>query len=82
MLIEDQMKFHELQALWWMNSAVTKSCLSKKIYHGTQGTEFTDDEKINHAMEIAQRHIHSFEGLAEKKHENEYKASRQPLIPR
>ena len=59
-MIEKQMKFHELQALWWIASATTGHCQSKIICHGFGDKEFTPQEKTNDAMETAQRHIHSY----------------------
>ena len=53
-------KHCELQALWWIASAQTGACKSRKLYHGLNGPEFTDEEKVQEALDTAQRHIHSF----------------------
>lgn len=74
---EDQMKFHELQSLWWMHAASNGHAKTRKLYHGfltipdengkvAEDKPFTDEEKVSDAMEIAQRHIDLFRELAEK----------------
>ena len=64
---EDQMKFHEMQAYWWMHSASNGHAKARKLYHGFEGgPEFTDQEKVNEAMETAQGHMRLFMELAEK----------------
>lgn len=62
---EDQMKFHELQALWHIASATTGACKTKDIRHGND-IPFTDDEKVKDELDTAQIHIRLFHELSEK----------------
>ena len=71
MLIDDQKKFHELQALWWMSAASNGHCECRKMYHGIKNKkEYSKKEKVDDAMKTAQRHIHLFMECAEFKQEN------------
>ena len=65
MIKEEQMKYHEMQAYWWMPAASNGHATTRKIYRGTKGKEFTDDEKRDRAMEISQRHMKMYMELAE-----------------
>jgi len=75
---QEQMRFHEMQAYWWMHSASNGHCLSRQLYHGfvtipdedgktAKDKPFTDAEKVSDAMETAQRHIELFRELSEAK---------------
>jgi len=57
---EETKKHCELQALWWIASAQTGACKSRKIYHGANGPEFTDEEKVQEALNTAKSHIALF----------------------
>jgi hypothetical protein len=49
-----------LRALWWMVSAATGHCQSREVFQllpGHQEREFTPEEKLSSAMDIANRHI-------------------------
>ena len=61
-------KHCEMQANWWMSSAITGHALSRKQQKRVDGewVELTDQEKINSAMQIAQNHIHLFRESCEK----------------
>ncbi len=65
MLIENQMKYHELQANWWINAATNGYTESREIYHGTNGHKFTKEECKNDAMKTAQTHIRLYGECAE-----------------
>lgn len=66
-LIKAKMKYHELQAIWWINSASNGHTLSRKLYHGILGgREFTDAEKVSDAMETAQRHLVEYDKYYDK----------------
>jgi hypothetical protein len=67
---DDRIIFHTLQAHWWMNSAVTKHCLTRKISHGFSGPEFSDQEKIDEAMNTAKSHIDYIRDLMEDEYES------------
>ena len=62
---KEQLKFHEMQANWWMNAATNGHALNRKLYRGVDGPEFTDEEKIKDAMETSQRHMQLFMETAE-----------------
>lgn len=64
---QEQMKFHELQALWHIASATTGACNARQIFHGgADGVPLTDAEKVKHDLDIAQTHIGHFYDLAQK----------------
>lgn len=63
---EEQLKFHELQAMWWMHSATNKHACSRKMWHGFKETEMTDQEKINNAMETSKRHMDMYWEIVNK----------------
>ena len=60
MINEHFLKLCELRAQWWMTSAVTGHCKQRIRTHGN-GTLFTDQEKIDDAMETAQQHIRLYQ---------------------
>jgi len=49
--------------------AVTGATKKRKICHGTQGPELTDDEKVEDSMETARQHLHNMGELIDKKKE-------------
>lgn len=57
MNIEHEILYCSLQAQWWIAAATNGHCLSRELYHGSDGPAFTDAEKIADAMEIAQTHL-------------------------
>jgi len=67
MKLADQMKYHEMQAYWWIASANNGHTLNRELYHGISGNnKFSDQEKINDAMETAQNHIRLYMECAER----------------
>ena len=71
MFIQDQMKFHELQAMWWINAASNGHCNARTILKGgMDGIKMTADELRDDAMQIAQKHIHLFNDCAEFRQTN------------
>ncbi len=56
-------------ALYWQAMAVSGAVKSKKIYHGTEGPEFTDDEKVEDAMATSTVHLIKMFELINKKKE-------------
>lgn len=56
---EAQLKLHEMYALYHMNCALTKSCISRNIKDG-YGNQLSDQEKIDDSMKTAMRHIELF----------------------
>jgi len=65
--INDDIKQCEIYAHYWMAMAITGVAKNRRIYHGTKGPEFTDDEKIAEAMETAHSHIQRMTELIDKK---------------
>ena len=55
----------KLWAQWWMASAVTGHCKAREIYHGVDGPELADAEKVEDAMATAKSHIHSIRDATE-----------------
>ena len=74
---EHKILYHTLQAQWWMHSATNGHCQKRKIYHGTQGPEFTPDEKRDDVMETASRHMEMIAAIAD---DLELSAKRKNLI--
>lgn len=62
-IIESQIRIHTMWFHYYLAMASTGIATSKAIFHGTNGPEFTDDEKILDAMETAERHIRLVEEL-------------------
>lgn len=62
----EQMKMHTLYFEYHLTLANTGQAKKLKLFHGINGPEFTDDEKIAHAIEIAHNHIKLIEELSEK----------------
>ena len=59
--VKGQMKQRELYVNYWLTVANTGHYKSHKVFHGTStdpDKEFTDEEKLEHALETAKRHIH------------------------
>lgn len=50
----------KLRAQWWMTSAITGHAKTRNLTH-FDGIPFTDEEKINDAMETAHRHIELYQ---------------------
>ena len=55
----------KLWAQWWIASAVTGHCKAREIYHGVDGPELTDAEKVEDAMATAKRHIENTRTVTE-----------------
>jgi hypothetical protein len=70
-----QFQLSTLRAQWCLTSVTSGHYKQRKIFHGTDGPEFTDDEKLANAMATAQRHINLAaefsESLAEAEAESE-----------
>ena len=62
---EEQMKHHELQALWWMHAATNGAALRRKMFHGFGDIELTDAEKVTDAMNTSRQHADLYKQLAE-----------------
>jgi len=54
---KQQINFHSLQVKWWLTSALTGHAKQRKLFHGIEDLEFSDEEKIDDAMRIASRHM-------------------------
>jgi hypothetical protein len=63
---EEQLKFHELQALWWMHSATNGHAArdTRDVTRG-DGTRHTPEELRDDAMKTSQRHIWLYVEVAE-----------------
>jgi hypothetical protein len=63
--LKAQLEQRKLFAEFFIASALTGHAKQRKIFHGVDGPEFTDEEKINEAMNTARRHIEIFGELME-----------------
>jgi len=69
---EQFQKHCELQALWWIAYANTGACKNRKLFHmvsdgGELGSvPFTDEEKVEEAMNTASNHIRLFRESCEE----------------
>jgi len=64
--INDQMKIAELWAQYWLSMATTGVASKRIISHG-DGTQFTEEEKIEDAIKTAGNHIHRLRELSDMK---------------
>lgn len=65
---QEQMKFHELMAHWWIASATTGICKNRNITRKDDDGEWkqiSDEEKVENAMNTAKRHIELYMEIAE-----------------
>jgi len=64
---EARLKFHEMQANWWMHSATNGHAATRKMYHGISSDDrpFTPEELRDDAMKISKRHMDLYLELAE-----------------
>jgi len=65
--IDDDIKLCEVYANYWIALATTGAAKNRRLYHGTQGPEFTDDEKVEEAMKTAHTHISRMRELMDQK---------------
>lgn len=64
---EQWQKHCELQALWWIAYATTGACKSRDMRHGTsEGVPFTDEEKVQDALNTARNHIRLYRESCEE----------------
>ena len=72
MPIEAQMKFHELQAMWWMHSATNGHAETRTILKGgSDGIKMTSEELRDDSMRTSQQHMRLFMECAEFKENKE-----------
>ncbi len=65
--IDNDIKICEMYAQYWIAMATTGAATKRKLFHGTQGPEFTDEEKIEEAMNTALNHIQRMNELVDLK---------------
>jgi len=61
---DERLRFHEMQANWWMHSASNGHASCRNIEHG-DGRPFTVEELRDNAMETSQQHMRLFLEVAE-----------------
>lgn len=72
--IDKEIDLCAIRAQYWIAMATTKACLNMNLFHGTDGPPFTDEEKVQHCMEISNRHIQLMANLVEAKKDILYKS--------
>lgn len=56
--LDNQIEISKMRAHWWIASATTGECKSRRLFHGaSSGPEFTDAEKVADALDTAARFI-------------------------
>ena len=65
--IDDDLIRCKLWAEYHYGLATTGSSVNRKIFHGTDGPEFTDDEKIEDSLNTMKNHIHRHDELSNLK---------------
>lgn len=80
MLNREQLELYKLRAMWWMTSAQTGHCLNRNMKHGN-GIAFTDQEKINDAVETAHHFITLYQEHLDKHLESLSKSGSVPPGP-
>ena len=63
---EEYKAFCLAQAQWWLVSAQTGHYKQRKLYHGLNGPEFTDEEKLDNCMNTAQLHLDHYHQACEQ----------------
>ena len=74
--IDDDIKLCEVYANYWIALATTGVGKNRRLYHGTSGPEFTDDEKVEECMQTANTHITRMRELMDQKKELLYDMAR------
>ena len=63
---KEQMKQHELWALWWIHAATNGHAETRTIHKGGyDGPLLNKDELRDEAMKTAKHHIHCYREVAE-----------------
>jgi hypothetical protein len=65
--IDHEIAMCQTWSTYWQAMAVTRVATNRKIYHGTNGPEFTDQEKIEEALQTSLHHLHRMRELIDKK---------------
>ena len=59
-IVDDQMKYHELQAMWWMHSASNGHCEVRNITNLGTNEKLTPGQLRDDAMRTSQKHMELF----------------------
>lgn len=65
--INERMKYHELQAMWWMHSASNGHSSTRTVHKGYDGPLMTAEELRDDAMKTSQHHMNLYLELSESK---------------
>lgn len=67
-MLEGQILLHKAYAEYWTAVATTGAAKKRELFHGVgpESKPFTDEEKIENALETALRHIHLMRDLVDK----------------
>lgn len=65
-MLEGQILHRKALADYWLALATTGAVTKRKISHGTTGPEFTDEEKIQDALDTALLHIKAMSELVDQ----------------
>lgn len=65
--IDHEIAMCQTWSTYWQAMAVTRVATNRKLYHGVNGPEFTDQEKIEDALNTALTHLHRMRELIDKK---------------
>jgi hypothetical protein len=71
--IDNDIELARLYAQYWIAEATTGVCLNRRLYHGFEGPEYTNEEKVAESMETAKRHIERMAALIDQKKSILYK---------
>jgi len=74
--VDDQMKYHEMQAMWWMHSASNGHCEIRNVTNLGTNKKLTSDQLRADAMRTAQRHMKIFSECIDFKQNLEDKNSK------
>ena len=72
--VDDQMTYHELQAMWWMHSASNGHCEIRNVTNLGTNKKLTSDQLRDDAMRTAQNHMKIFNDYIEFKQDLEEKS--------
>lgn len=61
--IDQDIALCQTWASYWQAMAITGVAKTRRLFHGVESDELTDEEKIKDAMNIASTHLHRMSDL-------------------
>ena len=64
--LEGQIEVRKAWILYWQTVILSGSYKNRKLFHGTSGPEFTEEEKVEESLKTMLRHVHQLSELVEE----------------